>query len=293
MKTVDLLKFKLIATAAILASLLLFTSCEEKKSEPLTKPIKNPPGSDESDGSDEGDEGDEGGEGDEGAGFNLCSDGLKKSTKLDSWSSLVEELCDDGKLKELRKSTNVYKGGDPIVSHESTGESEETNILLNSSSQYSSKVDDYWSLVRLQTTDPGKFRDLDFLYDENVDMKEVDASKTSSSYHYTNHDAEGGGHVEYKAKTSYITLKKGVAYVAATELTKKIETMKALKGLIIVNKLNDDKVEVFTISDQTYEHDDGQSGTVENKVLTSLKKEQKNSFENAKNSKKATTALDE
>jgi pyruvate/2-oxoglutarate dehydrogenase complex dihydrolipoamide dehydrogenase (E3) component len=67
--------------------------------------------------------------------------------------------------------------------------------------------------------------------------------------------------------------------------------MKALKGLIIVNKLGS-KVEVFTISDQTYEHKDGEADTVVTRVLTSLKKEQKNAFDNSKEAKKATEALE-
>jgi hypothetical protein len=293
MKTAGLLKFRLIASTSIVASLLLFASCDEKKSEPINKTKTNTSGSGEEGEGEEGEgeegegEGTEAGEGDE---FDLCKDGLKAEKKLSSWSSLVEELCDDGKLKDLRKSSNVFRGGDPIVSNKSDKESLETNIVLYSSSQYSATVDDYWSLVRLQTTDPEEFRALKFKYDENVDMADVSATSSASSYRYTN-DPQDGSRVDYKAKTTYITLKKGQAYVAATAHVEKIETMKALKGLIIVNKLGENKVEVFTISDQTYEHKDGESDTVETRVLSSLKKEQKNSFENSKTAEKATEAL--
>ncbi len=295
MKIADLLKFDLIASTTIIAGFLFFASCEEKKSEAFKAKEANTTGNGTSTGGEtEGEEGEgeaEGEEGGETGTFDLCNDGLKKSTKLSSWSSLVDELCDDGKLKDLRKTANVYKGGDPIVSNKSDKESEETNIVLYSSSQYSAAVDDYWSLVRLQTTDPAEFRTLKFLFDENVDMQDVTATSTSSSYKYSN-DPQDGSRVEYKAKTTYLTLVKGQAYVAATSLVEKIETMKALKGLIIVNKLSSSKVEVFTISDQTYEHKDGESNTVETRVLTSLKKEQKNAYENAKDAKKATEALE-
>ncbi len=287
MKTVDTLKFNLIASSSIIASLLLFSSCAEKKSEPIkTKESTNGSRTGQDEGQGEGQ-----GEGqDEPDSFDLCKDGLKKSTKLESWTPLVKVLCEDGKLKELRKTANVYKGGDPIIDNKSKKESKETNIILYSSSQYSAAVDDYWALVRLQTTDPGEFRTLKFLHDENVEMKDVSAALTSSSYHYSN-DPQDGSRVDYKAKTTYVTLLKGQAYVAATALVEKLETMKALKGLIIVNKLSGSKVEVFTISDQTYEHKDGESNTVETRVLTSMKKEQKNAFGNAKDAKKATEAL--
>jgi len=289
MKTLVLLATRLIVATSLLTTILFFTACDEKKSEPIAKTKGSTSGGSSTEGEGEGDgDGEDGGNS---GSYDLCNDGLKKSSKLDSWSALVKELCDDGKLKDLRKSSNVYKGGDPIVSNTSEKESEETNMMLYSSSQYSAAVDDYWSLVRLQTSDPAEFRDLKFLYDENVEMSKVAATSASSSYRYAN-DPQDGSRVEYEAKTTYITLKKGQAYVAATSLVKKIETMKALKGLIIVNKIGESKVEVISISNQIYEHKDGESNTVETRVLKSLEKEQKYAFENAKDAKKASKVFE-
>lgn len=286
---------KLIISLSALLSVGMLANCEEKKAA-TPAPAKSDTGTgtatagDEDDGNDTAEAEAEGTGGDD-TDFDLCTDGITASTKLTTWKSLVKVLCDDGKIKELRKSANVFKGGTPIISNESEIESLETNMKLYSSAQYTAAVGDYWSLTKLQFVDPAKYKE-NFEADEDVTVKDVNASATSSTYNYINDGGEGGV-VNYVAKTTFITLKKGQAYIAATEHIEKKETMKALKGLIVVNKISATKVEVFTISDQSYEHADGQGEATESRALTSLKNEQTRAFKNSKTADKATELLAE
>lgn len=292
MKIDLILNRKLAACIAAIFSMLLLANCDEKKAvspAPATSSGTSTAG-DESEGGEEGEGEGEGTDSDV-TDFDLCTDGIKASSKLATWKTLVSELCTDGKIKELRKSANVFKGGTPIISNESEIEALETNMKLYSSAQYSAAIEDYWSLTKLQFVDPAKYKD-NFEADEDVTVKDVNASATSSTYNYINDGGEGGV-VNYIAKTTFVTLKKGQAYIAATEHIEKKETMKALKGLIIVNKLSSSKVEVFTISDQSYEHADGQGEATESRALTSLRNEQTRAFKNSKTAAEATKLLAE
>lgn len=297
MKTKELTTSSLIICLPALLGLLFFAGCDEKKAAQTSTTPK--PGKDAGDegegdeGKDEGkDEGDDVGETTSGtAEFDLCKDGLSSSSKLGTWSKLVDELCDDGRLDDLRKTSNVFKGDTPKIIDESEVGGTETVMNLYSSAQYNAAVDDYWALVRLQFVDPKKYKE-NFEFDEDVTVTDVNANSTSSTYDYTNDGGEGGV-VRYVAKTTFVTLKKGQAYVAATELQESKETMTALKGLIIVNKLSSSKVEAFTISNQTYSHQDGQGDATKTRAINSLKNEQKRAFSNAKKAKTATELLDE
>lgn len=293
MKTNDLTMARLIVCVPALLGMLFLAGCDEKKASTASTTPKPVKGDGEGEG-EEGGEGDDGGKtlGQGGGGeFDLCKDGLLESSKLGTWSKLVDELCEDGRLVELRKSENVFKGDSPKIIDESEVGGEETTMNLYSSAQYGAPVDDYWSLVKLQFVDPTKYKE-NFEYDADVTVKDVNASSSSSTYDYTNDGGEGGV-VRYVAKTTFVTLKKGQAYVAATELQESKETMTALKGLIIVNKISSSKVEAFTISYQTYSHQDGQGDATKTRAIKSLENEQKRAFSNAKKAKTATELLAE
>lgn len=292
---------RLITNSALGNLLVLFglslglsylSSCSEKKAETPSSSATNPTGSGSGTATagDDDDDDDNGGTSGGESTYDLCADGLEKSSKLDKWSKLVKELCSSGKLKELRKTANVYSGGDTTVMHEEDIASTTTEMQIYSSGLYNATASDYWDLVRLQTTDPGAYKD-HYQTDSDVEMKDVNASSSSSTYNYINNSGEGG-EVNYVGKTSFITLEKDQAYVAATELVESKETMKDLKGLIIVNKKSSSKVEVFTISYQTYEHEDGQGKQLRDRAITSCESEQKRAYQNAKTADKAKDYLD-
>lgn len=283
------------------------TGCQEKKSEsPASSGGKKDSGGTDKDDDEDDDDGDEGGtdkteggktdEGETEGGttdggettFDLCKDGLKK--KVTDFDAFVQDLCDGGKLKTLRGADNVFDGTTPKIlkDKEQKGDTE-SSMRLYTSGLYDCKTSDYWSLIKVQFGHPDKYKTV-YEYDADADMNNVQASDTQSSYEYSNDSGEGG-RVAYKATTKFIVLKEGVAYVAATTETAKVETMKSLKGLIIVNKKSDGKTEVFTMSDQVYEHDSGQADTITSRAITSLQNEQKRAFNNAKKANQAAGLL--
>lgn len=214
------------------------------------------------------------------AAFNLCKDGLAVSAKLSGFATLVNDLCGaDSKLVTLRKAENVYTGGAPNVSKTLNPGGTESQMRLYTSAIYSTSAEDYWALIKLQFTKPGVYKTV-YDYDHDASMSEVVPSGSSVTYRYQNDSGEGGA-VDYNAKTDFIVLKAGQAYVAATKETKMNEMMKSLTGLIVINRKSNGKVEVFTVSDQTYQHADGEATAVTNRALTALGNEQKRAFNNA------------
>ena len=62
-------------------------------------------------------------------------------------------------------------------------------------------------------------------------------------------------------------------------------------GLVVINK-KDSATEVFTISDQEYEHTAEEKDALRKKLNAALSQDQKRSFENGENADKATEILD-
>lgn len=223
--------------------------------------------------------------------FDLCKDGLKASTKLQDFQTYVTELCGtDNKLQALRKSDNIYTGGDAKILQNTTSSSTDTSMRLYTSALYDAKPEDYWALLRLQFTKPQVYKTV-YAYDQDAELHVNQASSDQVTFEYVNTDANDPNlGVDYDAKTIFVTLKANQAYVTATVETQMKQTMKALKGLIIVNKKSNGKLEVITMSDQTYETND-QAEAVKTRAISALKAEQKRAFENSKKADKAKTLL--
>lgn len=281
----------------------LVVACSEKNAQAPSpsseKPAKDAAGGDdkaddtgEDDTEDAGEEaGDDTAEGGEEA-FDLCTGLEDKKGDIDGFSSYIEELCSgENKLTTLRESKNIFKGGSPLLLKKTTESGETTSVRLFTSTVVSAKAEDYFAMVKLQVSKPKEFSE-NFEHDKNVNMTEVQATSKQSSFHYQYSDPVNEGNVEYKATARFHTIKKGVAFVSATKLDESLETMKDLKGLIIVSDKGGGKAEVFTMSDQTYEVAADQDPKLYDQEATKKAgAEQKRMYQNAKDADKAPDLL--
>lgn len=215
--------------------------------------------------------------------FDLCTGLMEKKSEIDGFDEYIDELCGTGenqnKLPTLRKSENVFKGGEPkLLKKTDNGDGSTVAVRLFTSTIVDAKATDYFALIRLQVSKPDKFAE-NYEHDEIIKLSEVDAKSASSSFKYEYEDGEG--RVAYKATARFYTLEKSTAYVSATKMDSSIETMKDFRGLIIVNQKGD-KTEVFTMSDQKYEVANGQDPKLyDSRATEKAGKEQKRMYNNA------------
>lgn len=264
-----------------LVTLCFITGCSEKKASESTGKPTNP-----SDGTT--DEGDDDGTTDSGS-FDLCEDGLEV-VDVSGFSSYVKQLCTDGKLKSLRAESAVYTGGDAKIFKDKVEKGdEETSIRLYTSSLVNAAVEDYWALMQLQLKKPDAYKE-NFDYDASASLSEVEPSGDTVKYRYA-YDSNNGGGVDYDATTKFHVLEEGQAYMSSTTHDKMHETLKSIKALIIINKKSATKTEVFTMSDQTYEHDANQADATEEEAIAKAEEEQARMFKNAKDASQAPDLL--
>lgn len=229
------------------------------------------------------------------AAFNICTDGLKKHAALKDYGAQVSILCDDGKLEAVLDKANVFTGGERKLFEmgKKIGDLQ-TSFKIYSGGAYDSLPEDYWNLLRLQFIKPKVFRD-NYLDDPNAKMDLVVPSGDFVTYRYFNNSGEGGV-IEYDAKTVFVTLKSGKAWVAVTQKVGPYrETMESLQSLQIVFESdgNPGKTSLVSISDQIYKHASGQGQSYYDRAMNNLTTEQKNGFINAKTSQKAKGLLGE
>jgi hypothetical protein len=221
--------------------------------------------------------------------FDLCSSGLKVNDRLKtSFSAQINALCNPAQLQALRKTENIYVGKDnKILEISKKLEDKSSTLTLMTSAVYTTNIEDYWAMLRLQFLKPRVFSE-NFERDPNTTVSQVSPAPNNSnvSFRYENSSGEGGK-VDYVAKSELIQLSQGIAYVVATKLTESKETLTDLKGLIVVHKIDDNSIEVFSTSNQQYSHASGQGETYYNRALSSMRAEQKRTWNNAK---KADTA---
>lgn len=242
---------------------------------------------------DDDDSGDDDGEPGTPITFDLCKDGLKKAS-LTGFDSYIETMCsgDKPKVAALRGSDVVYKGGDAKIYKDDPKKGKtETSIRIYTSTLVDAKVKDYWALMQLQLKKTEAYR-TNYDYDTSASLSEIkpEASKVSFRYAY---DSGNGGGADYTATTKFVVLSEGKAYMSATKLDKTYETMKALTGLIIINKVSSTKTEVFTMSDQTYSHQENQGDAAEDQAISTAEQEQVRMFKNGKKANKAPGLLSE
>ncbi len=259
--------------------------CSEKSNSPAPAKSSTGTGTDtNTDGEEDTD--DPEGEGDtpDPAGFDLCTSLSSKKDEIDGFAEYIDELCGTGenqnKLPTLRKSENVFKGGEPkLLKKTDNGDGSTVAVRLFTSTIVEASAKDYFALIRLQVSKPDKFGE-NYEHDELIELTDIDAKDTSSSFNYDYKDGEG--RVAYKATARFYTLKKSTAYVSATKMDTSIETMKDFKGLIIVNQKDATTTEVFTMSDQKYEVASGQSPKLyDERATEKAGKEQKRMYNNA------------
>ncbi len=240
----------------------------------------------EAEGEGEAGEGEAGeGEGGEAA-FDLCKGLSAKKAEIDGFSAYIDELCGTGegqnKLPTLRKSENVFKGGDPkLLKKTDKGDGSTVAVRLFTSTIVAAKAVDYFALLRLQVSKPKIFGE-NYEHDSLIQLSNVDASAKSSSFTYDYSD--GDGSVLYDATARFYTLKTSTAFVSATTMDKSKPrvTMEDFKGLIIVNQKDATHTEVFTMSDQKYEVAPGQEPALyDTRATEKAGKEQVRMYNNA------------
>lgn len=274
------------ALMSALVALGLLTGCNEKSA---AKSGSTPsPGGESGDSDDDG--GDESDSDGTGSGtFDLCKDGLEE-VSISGFSTYIKQLCSDGKLVALREDDKVYTGGDAKIFKDNVEKGDtETSIRFYTSSLVDAAVEDYWALMQLQLKKPEAYRK-NFDSDESADLTEVEPDGESVQYRYS-YDSGNGGGVNYVATTKFHVLKKGQAYMTSTTHDKMYETMKDIKALIIINKKSSSKTEVFTMSDQNYEHAENQADATETEAITKAEEEQKRMYKNAKDAENAPDLL--
>ncbi len=243
--------FSLLVVALVLNGMAV--GCSEKSNAPAASPKTKTDTQTETDGStDSSTETDTNTDVD--TTFDLCKGLADKKAEIAGFSEYLEELCGTGegqnKLPTLRKSENVFKGGEPkLLKKTDNGDGKTVSVRLFTSTIVKAKAVDYFALVRLQVSKPDKFAE-NYEHDELIKLSDIDAGAKSSAFTYDYSDGEG--RVAYKATARFYTLKTSTAFVSATKMDESIETMEAFKGLIIVNQKDDTYTEVFTMSDQKY-----------------------------------------
>jgi hypothetical protein len=224
--------------------------------------------------------------------FDLCSTGLLVNSRLKEFTAYTKAICSESQLQALRKPESIFSGGENKIIEKAreTGD-KSSKFTLMTSAVYQTDIESYWAMLRLQFLKPKVYAD-NFERDENTTVSEVEPASDNSSvtFRYENSTGEGGK-VDYLAKTELIQLAKGLAYTVATKLTQSKETLTDIKGLIVVHKIDDESVEVFTTSFQEYSHAPGQGKTYYDRALNSMKEEQKRTWRNAKNAGNAKPLL--
>ncbi len=224
------------------------------------------------------------------AGFNLCA-GLKKGVAGDTATALKSQLaeyCDDESISTLRSKDYVYAGTgtvslaveDPVTNGDTTKLKIFTSMLIPTNPT------SYFNMMKLSLTEPSKFRDKEFKYDDAISINVSGKSDVKSTFTFTR-DAQNSDEVSvaYEAKAYFITLKEDSAYAIATVSTKGIKTVKSLKVLALILKKGS-KTEVFSISEQTFENQ-GKADSAVTKYKARISSEVKKNFENGTNASKA------
>ena len=225
--------------------------------------------------------------------FDLCTDGLIVNESLRSFSSYIRTFCARSQLEALRNPNSIFTGEDNKIIEKSKDIGDmKSNFTLMTSAIYQKNVESYWNLLRLQFLKPKVFSE-NFERDPDVVVSGVEPSSDNSNVNFRYENSSGeGGKVDYIAKSDLIEIASDTAYVVATKLTESKETLTDLKGLIIVNKIDDTSIEVFTISYQEYSHASGQGKTYYDRALRSMRAEQKRTWNNAKNADIAKDFID-
>lgn len=223
--------------------------------------------------------------------FDLCADGLTANEDLKLFQSYINSLCSKNQLETLRSDENIFKGTDnKIIEKSKVLGNVESSLLLMTSAVYKVAIEDYWSLLRLQFLKPKVFSE-NFERDPDTTVSDVKPESERVTFRYENSSGEGGK-VDYYALTDLLEIGADQAYTTATRLTESKETLKDVKGLIIVNKIDDEQIEVFTTSYQVFSHAAGQGEDYYNRAIRSFKNEQKRAWNNAKKASKAKDFLD-
>lgn len=251
--------------------LSLLTGCD-KPAEP-TKPATAPTGTDTSTATDETPV--------DPASFDLCGGLSETLASLEGFAPAEEALCGSGDGLKTLRAEYLYTGGEPKLFKPkgSAGDGSAISVRLLTATLVEANASDYFALVRLQVSRPKAFKN-NYFHDDGIELSDVsyEGDHSSFTYEYT----DGEGRVAYKATSRFYTVKAGQAFVSATGMDESIETMKSLKGLVIVNQKDATHSEVITISDQTYEVAPGQDPKLYDQSATKKAgAEQQRMFKNA------------
>jgi len=172
--------------------------------------------------------------------------------------TFVNELCQSGKLTQLRRPENVYRGLDntpPNIDIQAQqGINNRTNMVVYTSMMVPADPQSYFNMLRLKVTRPTDFRNTFQHIDPNISYEVLQNSGAQVSYRYK-YDSDV--FVDYEANATFKVVQQGQLYIVKTRSFKGHETLEDLTGMIIINGRDEGgkKVsEVFSLSDQRFDN---------------------------------------
>jgi hypothetical protein len=260
-----------------------FFSCAEKSSQEATSTPADDDDDDSTTGGDTSDDDDD----DDSSGLDVCEE-LEGSSKLGDFDDLIKLLCGSG--DHSLDSQSAYTGGTAKDNDFTIDEEDKDGVIeytLSSLMNAPLSAKDYFDLLLLKFGNPDKFaKSYDtgegITYEED---KVVDEIGKDIDYHYTNKYYETddpASLIEYEATTKTFELKKDALYVVGTKLTKAIDTIDDLIGLIVVVKDGSKTSKVYSASIQGMKYNgDDEKKVSSSRVKESVRKEMTLSYENA------------
>jgi len=218
-----------------------------------------------------------------GEGLDVC-DELNDESKLKNFDDLVDMLCDSDKndIDDLRG--NYYTGSKASSKYnlDAKEKSDITEFTMSNAMKIEISAADYFELMELKFKDPDEFDDQGYKVGDGVDYVVIDDDNpVKFSYKNTKYQFDSPASlIEYEATTDFITIEKGSLYAIATKMTKDIDTIKTLEGLIVIHTLGDGEAEIISVSTQSMDNG-GEHETSVSRMKESTTTELELSFENA------------
>lgn len=225
----------------------------------------------------------------------VCS-GVSSNGATGEFAALTTLICAQGTsglqamVADIRYAGNGTPNVKEISSEELTGNRSRMRLLA--SMRVNTKPQSYFNLMKLQITQPTKFKDLGFETDAKVTYEVKVAQGDTASYKYKNESEAPEVVVNYTANARFVTLVPDKLFMVATTLDTGVtnETVVALRGYSLIFASSDTSTDVVSISDQTYENN-GNHATTITKAKRAATTEQARSWRNGQNADKANVAL--
>jgi hypothetical protein len=204
----------------------------------------------------------------------------------------VNLVC--SKLEMLRTESNILRSSTvakliPDVKEKVAGKDTLTRMRVFSSLRQASTPFAFFQKVRLEVSNPSDFKRLKFTLTPDADyivhsVKKRDA--TVAEFDYLN-ASDINAQVQWLGRSNFFVIKEGVTYAVVTRLTESKATIKGFDGFILINQFSDKEIEVFAITDETYENFGDHEATAR-KLENKFAIEQTRGYENGLKAKNVT-----